>query len=98
MELMGECVMTGPSSFQEAVQQQDWVDAMVEEFDSIVQNNVWYVVPRPEDKSFVSSRWIYKVKQATDGSFEKHKATFVALGFSQVEGIDYDETFAPVAR
>ena len=46
----------------------------------------------------MSSRWLYKVKQAADGSVEKHKARFVARGFSQVEGIDYDETFAPIAR
>eukprot|EP00253_Pinus_taeda_P036006 PITA_36006 len=71
---------------------------MVEEYDSIVQNSVWDVVPRPENKSVVSSHWIYKVKQAADGSVEKHKARFVARGFSQVKGIDYDETFAPVAR
>eukprot|EP00253_Pinus_taeda_P035257 PITA_35257 len=56
------------------------------------------MVPRPENKLVVSSRWLYKVKQAADGSVEKHKARFVAHGFSQVEGIDYDETFAPVAR
>eukprot|EP00253_Pinus_taeda_P005003 PITA_05003 len=71
---------------------------MVEEYDSIVRNSVWDVVPRPEDKSVVSSQWLYKVKQAADGSVEKHKARFVAYGFSQVEGIDYDETFASVAR
>ena len=59
---------------------------------------MWDVVPRPQDKSVVSSRWLYKVKQTTDGSVEKHKARFVARGFSQVEGIDYDETFALVAR
>jgi hypothetical protein len=98
MALMGECVVTEPSSFKEAVQQPVWVDAMVEEYDSIVRNSVWDVVPRPEDKSVVSSHWLYKVKQAADGSVEKHKARFVARGFSQVEGIDYDETFAPVAR
>jgi len=46
----------------------------------------------------VSSRWLYKVKQAADGSVEKHKARFVARGFSQVEGINYDETFSPIAR
>eukprot|EP00253_Pinus_taeda_P033097 PITA_33097 len=57
---------------------------MVEEYDSIIQNSVWDVVPKPRDKSVVSSRWLYKVKQATDGSVEKHKARFVARGFSQL--------------
>eukprot|EP00253_Pinus_taeda_P033096 PITA_33096 len=71
---------------------------MVEDYDSIIRNSVWNVVPRPEDKSVVSFRWVYKVKQAADGSVEKHKARFVACGLSQVEGVDYDETFAPVAR
>ena len=71
---------------------------MVEEYDSIMRNEVLEVVPRPEGKSLVTSRWIYKVNYVADGSIEKHKARFVAWRFSQVEGIDYDETFAPVAR
>ena len=71
---------------------------MVEEYDSIVRNNVWDVVPILKNKLVVSSRWLYKVKKVVDGSVEKHKASFVARGFSQVEGIDYDETFPPVAR
>ena len=66
----------------------------MEDYDSIMRNDVWEVVPRPEGKSVVTSRWIYKVKFVADGSIEKHKAQFVARGFSQVEGIDYDETFA----
>ena len=97
MALAGECVETEPYSFEEEVEQPIWVDAMVE-YDSIVLNSVWDVVPRPENKSVVSSRWLYKVKQAVDGSVEKHKARFVAHAFSQVERIDYDETFAPIAR
>ena len=56
------------------------------------------MVPRPVRKSVVGSRWIYKVKQAADGSVEKYKAIFVARGFSQVEGIDYEDTFVVVAR
>ena len=75
-----------------------WVDAMVEEYDLIFRNSAWEIVPRPEGKSVVGSRWIYKVKQAADGSVEKYKARFVSRGFSQIEGIDYEETFAPVAR
>eukprot|EP00253_Pinus_taeda_P018299 PITA_18299 len=67
---------------------------MVEEYDSIVCNSVWDVILRPDDKSVVRSRWLYKVKQVADGSVEKHKARFMAHGFSRVEGIDYHETFS----
>ena len=56
------------------MQQPTWVDAMVEEYDSIVKNSAWEIVPRSVDKSMVGSRWIYKVKQAADGSVEKYKA------------------------
>ena len=71
---------------------------MIEEYQSIMKNDVWYVVARPEGKLVVNSKWIYKIKHATDGSIEKYKERFVARGFSQKEGIDYEETFAPVAR
>ena len=71
---------------------------MVEEYDSIVKNSAWEVVPRPVEKSVVGSIWIYKVNQAVYGSVEKYKARFLAQGFLQVEGIDYEETFTPVAR
>ena len=87
-----------PSSYEEAASQQFWREAMQEEYSSIMKNDVWEVVPRPEGKSVVTSRWLYKVKHAADGSIEKFKARFVARGFSQVEGVDYEETFAPVAR
>eukprot|EP00253_Pinus_taeda_P017403 PITA_17403 len=80
------------------MQQPVWVDAMVEEYDSIIRNSVWDVIPRPQGKLVVSSKWLYKVKQVADGSVEKHKASFVARGFSQVEGINYDETFGLVPR
>ena len=63
-----------------------------------MKNDVWDIVPKPEGKSVVSSKWIYKIKHPADGSIEKYKATFVARGFSQKEGIDYEETFVLVAR
>ena len=71
---------------------------MIEEYQSIMKNDVWDVVPRPEGKSVVTPKRIYKIKHAADGSIEKYKAIFVARGFSQKEGINYEETFAPVAR
>jgi len=77
---------------------QVWRDAMVEEYASIMKNDVWEVVLRPEGKSIVISMWLYKIKHVVDGTIEKHKARFVARGFSHVEGVDYDDTFAPVAR
>eukprot|EP00253_Pinus_taeda_P014507 PITA_14507 len=71
---------------------------MVEEYNSIMVNDVWEVVPRPQDRSVVGLRWIYKIKYVVDGSVEKYKARFVAKGYAQKEGIDYEETFAPIAR
>ena len=87
-----------PTSYEEVVQKKEWVEAMTEEYQSIMKNNVRDIVPKPEGKSVVSSRWIYKIKHAIDRSIEKYKARLVARGFSQKEGIDYEETFAPIAR
>eukprot|EP00253_Pinus_taeda_P001841 PITA_01841 len=71
---------------------------MVEEYNSIMVNDVCEVVSRPQDKFVVGSRWIYKIKYAADGSVEKYKARFVAKGYAQKEGIDYEKTFASEAR
>ena len=73
---MRKCIVTEPSSFEEAVEP-CMVDAMVEEYDLIVRNSSWEIVPRLEEKSVVGSRWIYKVKQVADGSVEKYKVRFV---------------------
>jgi hypothetical protein len=71
---------------------------MIEEYQSIIKNDVWEIVPRPKSKDVVSSKWLFKIKHVADGSIEKYKERFVSRGFSQKEGIDYEETFAPVAR
>ena len=63
-----------------------------------MKNDFWDIVPKPESKSVVYSKWIYKIKHVVDGSIEKYKEIFVARGLSQKEGIDYEENFAPVAR
>ena len=61
MALMRKCIVTEPSSFEEAMQQPTWVDAMVEKYDSIVRNSVWEVVPRLVGKSVVGCRRVYRV-------------------------------------
>jgi hypothetical protein len=62
-----------------------------------LKNDAWDIVLRLEGKSVMTSKWICKIKNAADGSVEKYKARFVARGFSQEEGVEYDETFYPVA-
>ena len=59
---------------------------------------MWEVVPRPKNKLVVSSKWIYKTKHSVDDNIDKYKEIFLAHGFSQNERIDYEDTFAQVAR
>ena len=82
MAMVANIVDFEPSSYEEAASQQVWREAMQEEYSSIMKNDVWEVVPRPEGKSVVTSRWLYKVKHVADGSIEKFKARFVGRGFS----------------
>ena len=79
---MTELINSKPSNFREAAQHDVWQEAILEEYDSIMKNQVWEVVSRPQGKKVVGSRWSYKVKHATDKSMEKYKARFVSKGFS----------------
>ena len=72
-----------PFNYEEAAERKEWKDAMIKEYQSIMKNDVWDVVPRIEWKSVVTSKWIYKIKHAADNSIEKYKEIFVARGFSQ---------------
>jgi hypothetical protein len=98
MALMCDLLEKEPTCFEESIQKKEWANAMTEEYQSIIKNNVWEIVPRPKSKDVVSSKWLFKIKHVVDGSIEKYKARFVTRGFSQKEGIDYEETFAHVAK
>eukprot|EP00253_Pinus_taeda_P017449 PITA_17449 len=75
-----------------------WEAAMNEEYHSLLANDTWDLVPLPRGRKLVRCKWVYRTKYGPDGKVDKHKARLVAKGFLQVEGIDYTETFSPVAK
>ncbi|KAJ9542601.1 hypothetical protein OSB04_029107 [Centaurea solstitialis] len=87
-----------PSNVTEALDISDWVTAMQEELNQFERLGVWRLVPRPKNKTIIDLKWIFKNKKDDDGIVTRNKARLVAKGFKQQAGIDYDETFAPVAR
>ncbi|KAI5342090.1 hypothetical protein L3X38_009965 [Prunus dulcis] len=87
-----------PESFEESANDDSWKKAMEDEITMIEKNNTWELVDRPFDKPIIGVKWVYKTKLNLDGSVQKNKARLVAKGNSQKPGIDFNETFAPVAR
>ncbi|CAL1375783.1 unnamed protein product [Linum trigynum] len=84
--------------FEEATKDEVWNEAMDAEISMIEKNKTWELVDQPEDKPVIGLKWIYKIKFNEDGTIQKYKARLVAKGYSQQPGIDFHETYAPVAR
>ncbi|KAG8489409.1 hypothetical protein CXB51_017388 [Gossypium anomalum] len=87
-----------PSCYAEAVKEKCWKEAMEAELKMIQKNDTWELVNRPENRKVIGVKWVFRTKTNSDGSLNKHKARLVVKGYSQQQGVDFFETFAPVAR
>jgi hypothetical protein len=87
-----------PQDVGHALSNSSWVNAMHEELESFERNQVWTLVEPLRDVNVIGTKWVFKNKHGEDGEIVRNKALLVAQGFSQVEGIDFGKTFAPVDR
>ncbi|CAL8998549.1 unnamed protein product, partial [Prunus brigantina] len=99
-EIYARCNMSmiEPENYEEASKDAAWKKAMEDEIEMINKNETWELVHRPSEKPVIGVKWVYKTKLNLDGSIQKYKARLVVKGYSQKPGIDFNETFAPVAR
>lgn len=87
-----------PKTYNQAIKHDCWKHAMNIELQALAKNHTWDVVDLPSGKQPIGCRWVYKVKYKADGSIERHKVRLVAKGYRQLEGVDYFDTFSPVAK
>ncbi len=90
-----------PQNIEEALtceNSKEWECVTQEEYDSLMTNNTWTLVPLPVGRKPVSYKWVFKIKQGANGEVERYKARLVARGFTQTYGVDYNKTFAPMAK
>ena len=92
------CSIVEPKDFTEASKINEWFKAMNEELDHIEKNETQELLPRPKDKNVIWTKWVFKNKFNQEGQAIRNKATLVCKGYAHVEGIDFEETYAPVAR
>ncbi|KAL0342607.1 UNVERIFIED_CONTAM: Retrovirus-related Pol polyprotein from transposon RE1 [Sesamum calycinum] len=86
------------NTYLQAVKDEKWVEAMGQELAALDANETWDWVPLPLGKKPIGCRWVYKLKMNPDGTVQRYKARLVAKGYNQVEGVDFFDSFSPVAK
>ncbi|GJZ91836.1 retrovirus-related pol polyprotein from transposon TNT 1-94 [Tanacetum coccineum] len=94
----GKVIGREPKNMNEALTDGSWLIVMQEELNQFIANNVWELVPQPKNMKIIGTKWVFRNKLDENGIVSRNKARLVAQGYNQQEGIDYDETYAPVAR
>jgi len=82
----------------DALHDSNWVVAMQDELNQFNRNDVWSIVPKNDVMNVIGTKWVFRNKMDENGNIVKNKAMPIAKGYNQEEGIDFDETYAPVAR
>lgn len=95
---LSDDVLHEPSSYSEAKSYSHWHSAMDDEYQALLQNQTWNLVPLASHVNVVGSKWVFKVKRQADGMVERHKARLVAKGYHQQHGVDFEETFSPMIK
>ncbi|CAJ2665920.1 unnamed protein product [Trifolium pratense] len=96
--IMNLSTITEPTSYEEALKDENWTNAIKAELSALMHTNTWNLAHLPAHKRAIGCKWIFKLKLHADGTVERYKARLVAKGFTQTEGLDYLETFSPVVK